>query len=294
MLLSRKKQNLIMLGLAAPALLLLVGFKLIPAVLGVWYSMTNWNGINPSYRFIGFTNFIELFSEDTAFWKSMLFTLKYVLTITLVMNLAALGLALLIESLRRGKGIFRTIFYMPNMISMIIGGYMWYFIFSQVLYYISEHSMFGFLGVSWFGDTRFSFLAIIIVAVWGGAGYLMVIYIVGLQGIPESVAEAAVVDGATGLQRLYYITLPLMKSSFTICLFVTLNNAFQVFDVVYALTGGGPGRATQVAAINIYEEAFGRSHRYGYATAKSTVLFVIILAVTLIQVNVMKRREEEM
>jgi len=210
------------------------------------------------------------------------------------MNLAALLLALLIESLDKKKGVFRTIFYMPNMISMIIGGYMWSFIFSQVLYYISEHTPFDFLGVSWFGNTKYAFIAIVIVAVWGGAGYLMVIYIAGLQGVSTSLVEAAVVDGATPLQRLRFITLPLIKQSFTICLFVTLNSAFQVFDVVYALTGGGPGRATQVVSINIYEEAFSRSNRFGYATAKSTILFLVILIVTLIQINLMKRREEEM
>jgi raffinose/stachyose/melibiose transport system permease protein len=294
MLTNKNKQNIVMLGLVMPAFLLFAVFKLEPAILGIWYSMTNWNGINPSYRLIGLANFIEIFKDDTNFWKSMLFTFKYVLVITIIMNITALIIALLIESLQKRKGIFRTIFYMPNMISMIIGGYMWNFIFSQVLYYISEHSPLDFLGVSWFGDTRYAFIAIIIVAVWGGSGYLMVIYIAGLQGIPASLSEAAMVDGATAMQRLRYITLPLIKQSFTICMFVTLNSAFQVFDVVYALTGGGPGRATQVVAINIYEEAFSRSNRFGYATAKSTILFAIILIITLIQVNTMKRSEEEL
>jgi raffinose/stachyose/melibiose transport system permease protein len=294
MLHSKRKQNLVMLCLVMPALLIFAVFKLFPAIFGIFYSMTNSNGINPDYRFIGLENFIEIFKEDKNFWKSMLFTLKYVVAATLVMNLYALILALLIESLRKKKGIFRTIFYIPNMISMVIGGYMWNFIFTQVLYYIADNSPLKFLGVSWIGNSKYAFIAIIIVAVWGGAGYLMVIYIAGLQGVPVSLIEAAVVDGASTRQRLKYITLPLIKQSFTICLFVTLNNAFQVFDVVYSLTGGGPGRATQVVAINIYEEAFSRSNRFGYATAKSTILFVVILIVTLIQVNVMKRREEEM
>ncbi|MDF2941529.1 MAG: transporter permease [Herbinix sp.] len=291
---NKRKQNLVMLCFVMPAFLLFAAFKLVPAILGIWYSMTSWNGINPNYRFIGLENFLEIFKEDKNFWNSMIFTLKYVVVVAIVMNLFSLILALLIESLRKMKGTFRTIFYMPNMISMIIGGYMWNFIFTQVLYYIADNSPLKFLGVSWFGDTRYAFIAIIIVAVWGGSGYLMVIYIAGLQGVPTSLVEAAVVDGASVLQRLKYITLPLIKQSFTICLFVTLNSAFQVFDVVYSLTGGGPGRATQVVAINIYEEAFSRSNRFGYATAKSTILFLVILIVTLIQVNVMKRREEEM
>jgi raffinose/stachyose/melibiose transport system permease protein len=122
----------------------------------------------------------------------------------------------------------------------------------------------------------------------------MIIYIAAIQGVPEVLHEAAIVDGATPFQRLRSITLPMIAHSFTICLFITLNNAFQVFDVVYTLTGGGPGRATQVVAINIYEEAFNNSNRFGYATAKSLIVFAIVLVITSIQLTVMKRREQEL
>jgi raffinose/stachyose/melibiose transport system permease protein len=277
-----------------PAFIFFAAFKLIPAILGLWFSFTNWNGINPSYKIIGLENFIEIFTSDTDFWKSMLFTLKYVLFAIIALNICALMLAVLIESIRKGKSFFRTIFYMPNMISMIIGGYMWSFIFTQVLYYIADNAGWEFLNKSWLGDPKYSFIAIIIVAVWGGAGYLMVIYIAAIQSVPTTLMEAAVVDGASAFRRFISITLPMIKQAFTICLFVTLNGAFQVFDVVFSLTGGGPGRLTQVVAINIYEEAFGRSNRLGYATAKSTILFLVIMLITLIQLQVMKKREEEM
>lgn len=291
---TKHSQNRALIIFVLPAFMFFATFKLIPAILGFWYSLTNWNGINPTYKFIGFENFIEIFTNDTDFWQAMLFTLKYVLVAVVALNVCALMLAVMIESIRKGKGSFRTIFYMPNMISMIIGGFMWNFIYTQVLYSIAENTGLDFLNISWIGDPKYSFYAIIIVAVWGGAGYLMVIYIAAIQSVPSSLIEAAVVDGASSLKRFISVTLPMIKQSFTICFFITLNSAFQVFDVVFSLTGGGPGRLTQVVALNIYEEAFSRSNRLGYATAKSTILFIVIMLITLIQLTVMKKREEEM
>ncbi len=267
--------------------------KLIPSVMGLWYSLTNWNGINPTSSYIGFENFREIFTADPHFWDSMRFTLKYVVWIVIAMNLAALLLAAFIESLKKGKGVFRTIFYLPNMISMIIGGYMWNFIFTRVLYHFSDSWGWSFFDKSWIGDSQYSFYAIVTVALWGGVGYIMVIYIAAIQGVPKTLHEAAIVDGAGALRRFFSITVPMIRQAFTICLFITLNNAFQVFDVVYALTGGGPGRSTQVVALNIFQEAFGRSNRFGYATAKTTILFAVILIITMIQLSVMKRREQE-
>lgn len=286
-------RNIKMVLFVLPALVFFLAIKLIPAALGILYSFTNWNGINPTFKFIGMENFRELFTGDEAFWNSLLFTLKYVVVIVALMNLTALMLAVMTESISRGRSIFRTIFYMPNMISMIIGGFMWKFVFTQVLYNVAEKTGLKFLDQSWTGDPSYAFWAISIVAVWGGAGYLMVIYMAAIQSVPASLHEAAIVDGASAFGRLWNITLPMIRNAFTICIFVTLNNAFQVFDVVYSLTGGGPGRATQVIALNIYQEAFDRSNRFGYATTKSTVLFLIILAVTFIQTKVMQRREVE-
>lgn len=288
-----KGRNIKMVLFVLPALVFFLVIKLIPAVLGIVYSFTNWNGINPTFKFIGFENFRELFTGDTVFWTSMLFTLKYVVVIVVLMNITALMLAVMIENISRGRGIFRTVFYMPNMISMIIGGFMWKFVFTQVLYNVAGQTGLKFLDQSWIGDPNYAFWAINIVAVWGGAGYLMVIYMAAIQSVPVSLHEAAIVDGASTWGRLWNITLPMIRNAFTICIFITLNNAFQVFDVVYSLTGGGPGRATQVISLNIFQEAFARSNRFGYATTKSTILFLIILLVTFIQMKVMQRKEVE-
>lgn len=287
------KQTVILLAFVFPALLFYAVFVLAPASGGVLYSLTDWNGLNPTYRQVGFANFIEALTDDPIFLQSLLFTLKYVLFMVALQNVFALLLAVLVESRRRSKVWFRTIFFMPNMLSMIIGGFMWLFIFTRVLPYVAKNTVFGFLDRSWTGDPSYSFFSILIVALWGGVGYLMVIYIAALQGVPRQMKEAAEIDGANTVQTFLHVTLPMILPAVTIGIFVTLNGSFKVFDVVYALTGGGPGRATQVIALNIFEEAFHMSNRYGYASAKAMILFLIVFLITLVQLLIMKKREVE-
>jgi raffinose/stachyose/melibiose transport system permease protein len=289
---SKKYENLNLLIYVFPALFVYIAFKMFPAASGLFYSMTNWNGINKTYNFIGLTNFIDLVS-DSYFWQSVVFTCKYVAVMLVIANITALGIAVAIESLPRFKGLYRTVYYMPNMISMVIGGYMWRFIFHKVLYYMADNWGWSFLDQSWVGDTRYAFISIIIVAAWGAVGYLMIIYLAALQGVPAALKEASSLDGANAWQSFWNVTFPSILPALSICLFWTLNSAFQVFDVVYSLTGGGPGRATQSVAMNIYEEAFKGNIRYGYATAKSTVLFIIILIITAVQLRVMRKRGDE-
>jgi raffinose/stachyose/melibiose transport system permease protein len=289
----KRRENLSLLIFVAPAFIVYFIFKLYPTISGVYYSMTSWNGLTKTKQFIGLANYIEIFS-DTYFWRSMLFTSKYVVVMLLVANIAALCLAVAIESRSKAKGFFRTLFCMPNMISMIIGGYMWNFIFTKVLYYLADHWGMTIFDKSWIGDPRYAFLAIIIVSSWGIVGYLMIIYMAALQGVPAHLIESGRIDGTTPWLSFWKITFPMIRPSLTICIFWTLNSMFQVFDVIYSLTGGGPGRATQSVAINIYEEAFSGNIRYGYATAKSMVLFLIIFVITAFQISLMKRKELEL
>jgi len=277
-----------------PALLFYILFVLIPAAGGVWYGMTNWNGLNPNYRFVGFSNYVEALTEDRVFLDSVLFTLKYVFFMVVLQNALALLLAVLIEGRKQGKVLFRTTLFMPNMISMVIGGFVWLFIFTQVLPEIARSGIFSFLDQSWIGDPAWSFYAILIVSLWVGVGYLMVIYVAALQGVPSQLKEAAEIDGASRTRLFTSIVLPMILPAITIGMFLALNMAFKVFEVVYALTGGGPGRATQVIALNIFEEAFNMSNRYGYASAKATLLFMLVFIITLIQLRIMKKREVEL
>ncbi|ADM68497.1 sn-glycerol-3-phosphate transport system permease protein UgpA [Paenibacillus polymyxa E681] len=287
------KKYVMLLAFTAPALIFYAIFLLIPTISGMYYSFTDWNGLNPNYNFIGLGNFVESLKEDPDFLNSLWFTLKYVLVMIVLQNVLALALAVLIESRTRTKGFFRTIFFMPNMISTIISAFMWTFVFSSVLPQIAEKTAIAFLGQSWLGDPKVSFFSIIIVSLWNGVGYMMIIYLAALQGVPQSLKEAAIIDGANAFQTLRSVTMPMITHAITICFFLTLNGAFKVYEVVYGLTGGGPGRSTQVITMNIYEEAFSNNFRYGYASAKSVILFAIVLIFTLIQLRVMKKREVE-
>ncbi|MBB3112820.1 raffinose/stachyose/melibiose transport system permease protein [Paenibacillus phyllosphaerae] len=287
------KTYLSLLAFTAPALILYAIFLLVPTIGGMYYSFTDWNGLNRSYDFIGLGNFVEALTDDPDFVNSLWFTLKYVLFMIVLQNAIALVLAVFIESRKKSKGFFRTIFFMPNMISTIISAFMWTFVFTQVLPQIAEKTSMLFLDQSWIGDPKYSFVSILIVSLWNGVGYMMIIYLAALQGVPQSLKEAAIIDGANAFQTFRSVTMPMITHAITICFFLTLNGAFKVFEVVFGLTGGGPGRSTQVITMNIYEEAFSNNFRYGYASAKSVILFVIILIFTLVQITVMKRKEVE-
>jgi raffinose/stachyose/melibiose transport system permease protein len=266
---------------------------LYPAFDGFRLSLTNWNGLNPTREYVGFSNYIELL-EDKIFIDSLLFTAKYVVYMVVFQNLIALFLAIVIESLRKGKRFLRTIFFFPNMISMIIGGFIWMFIFTRVFPQIAEITGLMFFDESWIGNPQYSFYSILILSLWGSVGYLMIIYIAALQSIPNALLEAATIDGASRIQIIWHIIRPLIINSITIGIFISLSSSFKVFDQVFALTGGGPGTATQVVSLNIFMEAFKLQGRYGYASAKAVILFLTILLITGLQLIVMKRKEVEM
>lgn len=278
-------ETLKLLAFVLPAFAFYSLFVLVPAFGGFYYSLTDWNALSRTHNFVGLSNYIEAFTEDPYFIRSIGFTLKFVLYMVVLQNILALFLALLIENRKTSKTWFRTIFFMPNMISMIIAGFMWLFIFTKVLPGIEVFNR------TWIGDPRLSFFAILIVSLWAGVGYLMIIYIAAIQSIPKHLIEAALIDGAKRMTLFRYVKLPMILPAVTIGLFLSLNSSFKVFEAVYALTGGGPGRATQVIALNIFEEAFNMSNRFGYASAKAIILFVIVAVITFIQLKIMKKRE---
>ncbi|VBB05718.1 Hypothetical protein LUCI_0929 [Lucifera butyrica] len=277
----------------APALFFYGLFLVAPMIGGIVYSFTNWDGLNPAFRFIGLRNYTEALWTDHNFIHSILFTFKYAAVVLVLQNGLALALALMIESKIKTKSLFRTVFFLPNMLSMIIGSFMWTFIFLKVLPEVAKLAAMPALDQSWLGDPGLAFYSILIVSLWTGTGYMMLIYMAALQGVPQELKEAAIIDGAGKVRVFFHVTLPMIMNAITICLFLTLNSAFKIFDTVYALTGGGPGRATQVMCLNIYDEAFSNNFRFGYADAKAIILFFIVLLITLIQLRIMKKREVE-
>ncbi|WP_130858963.1 carbohydrate ABC transporter permease [Gracilibacillus phocaeensis] len=278
-----------------PALLFYITFLVSPILQGMYYSLTNWRFMVPDYEFIGFSNFITIFQDDQAFISSIFFTFKLVIVLVIIQNVLALGLALLIHaSGRKLQGFFRTTFFMPHMISTIIATFIFSFIFSNVLLEFSETiPLLSFLDQPWLGDPDFAFWSLVIVHLWNGVPLMMIIYLAGLSGVPNHLKESALIDGANGFQILKNIILPMIMPALTICVFLTLKEAFKTFEIVYALTDGGPGKSTEVMTLNIYNEAFSSNFLYGYASAKAMLLFLFVLVISIIQIGIMKKREVE-
>ena len=266
---------------------------LIPFITGLFLTFTNWGGnssiFNASFVMIGFQNYIDAFA-DARLWETLWLTVKYVVSVVILTNLVAFLLAVLVSSNLKGKNIFRSIFFIPNLIGGVLLGFIWQFIFSQLTVYLGSVSGLEFLKYSWLVDTDKAFIALVIVTVWQLSGYMMLIYIAGLTGIPNEVIEAASLDGVTSIQQYLFIKIPLMIPAFTISLFLTLRNSFMVYDANLSLTNGGPFRSTELISMHIYNEAFRLQH-YQTGQAKAIILFVIVAAIATTQVYFTKRFE---
>lgn len=285
------KQALTYIAFVGPAFSIFSIIVLIPFVLGMYYSFTNWNGVSGTIEWVGLSNFIQIFN-DSQFKASFLFTVKFTLVSVLLINLLGFLLALILTQKLKTKNLLRTVFFMPNLIAGLLLGFIWQFIFVKVFASIGELTGLALFQLPWLGDATTAFWGIVIVSVWQGAGYIMVIYIAALLNIPHELIEAARIDGANGWNVLKYIILPLIRPAITICLFLTIAWSFKIFDLNFSLTGGGPFKSTESLAINIYTEAFV-NNRYGLGSAKAFLFFIIVATITTLQVLYTKRKEIE-
>lgn len=286
------KEKAVFFTFVAPVILLIFISAEIPFLMSLYYSFTKWNGISKHISFIGFRNFQELFTTDTEALKAFWFTIKYSVINIVATNVLALLLAVILTRGLKLSNVLRAAFFVPNIVSLIIIGFIWKFIFSSA--FGSLHNMFhlDFLQWSWLGTPDLAFVSVVFVGIWQSVGFYMMIYITGLQSIPNDLNEAAAIDGAGGFVRFFKITLPLLMPSLTVSFFLTISNSLKVFDTIFALTFGGPGKSTTSATMDIYNEAFV-NNRFGYATAKSLVFVLFILLITFIQVKFFKSREVE-
>ncbi|MBQ1492326.1 MAG: sugar ABC transporter permease [Blautia sp.] len=266
---------------------------IIPLVLGIGYSFTDWTGIRYT-QFVGLANYTSMF-KDPAFIWSVLITFIFVVMNMILVNVIAFALAVLCTSSVKFVGFFRTAYFLPNLIGGIVLGYIWQFVFSNVLISVTK--------ISWLSQTKMAMFAIIVVYIWQYAGYIMLIYVTGLTQIPGEVLEASQIDGANDTQTLFSIKLPMIAATITICTFLTLTSAFKQFDVNMALTNGTGSvpnfmgnylsNGTQMLALNIYNTAIAKNS-YALGQAKAVLFFIILAIVSLIQVRVSNKREVEM
>ena len=284
---NRKRYLLLIL----PAFILYTFTLVIPLLGGTFpNALTNWNLMKGTKQFVGLDNYIRLL-QDKNFQQAIVFTLILGIVTIIFTNLLAFITAFFLSEKIFGGSISRAMFFLPNIISGVMVSYVWYFIFTRAIPDVGKMLLNHFLSnISWFGTPGFAFAATTIVSVWQGTGFLMILYIAGLQTIPKDVLEAAKLDGCVGIKKIAYIELPLLMTTVTVNLFVSIANSFKAFDIPFALTGGGPGGSTQTIALDIYNDAFG-SFRYGYASAKSVILFLMVAAVTLVQLWITRKKE---
>lgn len=275
-----------------PVFLAFTIIVLIPFFTGIYYAFTDWNGVTGEIKWVGLDNFKYLFTEDKQFQASFILTTKYTVISIILTNLIGFGLALLVTQTLKTRNILRTVFFMPNLIGGLLLGFIWQFIFVKGFASIGQLTGIPLFELPWLGDANTAFWGIIIVSVWQGAGYIMIIYIAALQNVPQELIEAAKIDGANRWQILRHITMPLVAPAVTICLFLTTASSFKVFDANLSLTNGGPFKSTEMLALNIYTEAFV-NNRYGIGEAKALIFFLVVAAITVIQVMYSKKKEVE-
>ena len=276
---------------ALPGMFCFFAVVIVPFLYGVYLTLTDWNGVTTAKNYVGLKH-IGGVVKDAQFWTSLLLTFKYVIFVVIIVNVLAFAIAYLLTRGIKGENFFRAGFFTPNLIGGIVLGYIWQFVFSRVFVNIGESTGWSIFEVSWLSEPTNAFIALVVVSVWQLSGYMILIYVAGFMGLSEDVMEAASIDGASGFVKLKNIIMPLMMSSITICLFLTLSRAFMVYDVNLSLTAGAPYGTTEMAAMHVYEKAF-TSRQFGVGQAEALILFIIVACISGIQVYLTKKQEVE-
>ena len=268
--------------LALPTVVAFLISFLIPFIMGIYLSFCKFKTVKNA-KWVGFDNYLKAFANED-FINALWFTVKFTIVSVITINILAFLFAMLLTKALRGTNVFRTIFFMPNLIGGIVLGYIWLMIINGVLQYFNATIT---------TDASYGFWGLVILMNWQLIGYMMIIYISGIQNISPDLIEAAQIDGANSVQRLFHITIPQVMPSITICLFLTLTNSFKLFDQNYALTAGAPGKSTQMLALDIYNTFYGRVGWQGVGQAKAVIFFIMVAVIALVQNKLTTSKEVE-
>jgi raffinose/stachyose/melibiose transport system permease protein len=266
-----------------PTLIAFIIAFLAPFVMGVYLSFTDFTTVTDA-RWVGIQNYVKAFTTDGNFLNALWFTTKFAIVSVISINILAFIFALLLTRGVRWTNGFRTVFFMPNLIGGIVLGYIWQLIINGVLYQY---------GVTLTTDPKYGFWGLVVLMNWQMIGYMMIIYIAGIQNVPLELRDAAAVDGASPIQTLFHVTIPMVMPSITICTFLTLTNSFKLFDQNLALTAGAPARQSEMLALNIYNTFYGSSHSAGMGQAEAVVFFLLVSVIAFLQLRVTRSREVE-
>jgi len=277
-----------------PALIVFIIGVIVPLVIGFYYSTTDWDGVSKTINFVGFKNYINLFKEKRL-CNSIIFTLKFVILNTIIQNIFALGFALIVDSKIKGRNFLRTAIFIPCLLSPILVGYLWRKIFTLVLPSLVEIMKWGInlSSVDLLSRPETVLSGILVINNWQWIGYWMIIYLAGLQSVPEELYEAASIDGGNIFHKFFHITLPLIAPSITICIVYLTVGSFQTYDLILSATGGGPGHASEILVMYIYNVAFA-NQKIGFASANSIVFFIFLLILAILQLRILRKREVQL
>jgi len=266
-----------------PTLIAFVIAFLLPFLYGIYLSFTSFTTVTNT-KWVGLANYVTAFTQDKDFLNATVFTFKFTVVAVILINVFAFALAFLLTQKIKGTNIFRTIFFMPNLIGGIVLGYIWQLIINGVLL--------GF-GVDITFKAEYGFWGLMVLMNWQMVGYMMVIYIAGIQNISTELIEAAKIDGANTWQIIKGITIPMVMPAITICTFLTLTNSLKLFDQNLALTAGAPARSSSMLALDIFNTFYGRNGFEGVGQAKAVVFFIIVAVIVLIQLRLTRSKEVE-
>ena len=275
---------------AGPGTVLFLAVVIVPFVYGLYLTFTSWDGVSLSKPFVGLQNFADAF-KDTTYWQAMGRTVIYSIFAVILINIVAFLLAYLLTSGVKGQNFFRAGFFVPNLIGGIVLGYVWQFVFNRA--FVAIGKALGNAGaVSLLSTPNGAMFCLILVSVWQYAGYMMLIYVAGFMSVSNDVKEAAMIDGCTPSQAMWNVTVPLMRSSFVQCIFLSITRCFVVYDVNLSLTKGEPFGSSVMAAMHVYNQAFTYKN-YGLGQAEAVILFLVCAVVGVTQVMVGKKGEVE-
>ena len=269
---------------AGPGTILFLCVVIVPFLYGLYLTLTSWDGVSAQKPFVGFSNFAAAFA-DGDYWAAMGRTVIYSVFAVILINVVAFALAYLVTMGIKGQNFFRAGFFVPNLIGGIVLGYVWKFVFNRAFV-----ALFG--GTSLLSTTSGAMFCLILASVWQYAGYMMLIYVAGFMSVSTEVKEAAMIDGCTPSQAMWNVTIPLMRSSFVQCIFLSITRCFVVYDVNLSLTKGEPFGSSVMAAMHVYNQAFTYKN-YGLGQAEALILFLVCAIVGVTQVMVGKRGEVE-
>lgn len=285
---NRKKTFLF---ITIPVLVLFFCFNTLPLINGIIYSFTNFKGYG-SYDFVGFRNYIDLFT-DIRVGKSYLFTFKFAIVATILVNVLSLILALGLNEKIKGKSLLRGIYFIPNILGGLVVGYIFSYLFTYIIPAVGKMLGIQALSSSMLSNTNTAWIAIVIVAAWQAIAMNTIIYIAGLQTVPEDVYEAGGLDGATGFTKFKTLTFPLIMPFFTINMVLCMKNFLMVFDQIMALTKGGPAQSTESISFLIYNNGMSGG-QFGFQSANAVVFFIVIVVISVCQMKFLGSKEEQL